>query len=30
MTLAMSTIWNTLVLNSKIGDLWEESMLGTH
>jgi len=30
MTLAMSTIWNALVLNSKIGDLWEESMLSTH
>lgn len=30
MTLAVGTIWNALVLDSEVGDLWEESMLGTH
>ena len=30
LTLTVGTIWNALVLNSKIGDLWEESVLGAH
>jgi len=30
MTLTVGAIWNTLILNSQIRDLWKKAMLSTH